>query len=103
MRNSGTFASKRITMGIIGLVMLVIVLFSSFYIASEANHDCRGEDCPICFCIQQCENTLRGVGSGITAQAAVIMPFLSILFAAAFIAAAASSDTLVSRKVRLND
>ena len=103
MRNSSTAKVLRITAGIMGLMMLFIVLFSAFYIAAETDHDCCGEDCPICACIHQCENTLRGFGDGTAVQSAVVAPVILILFAAAFIIAAVSQDTLVSRKVRLNN
>ncbi len=103
MRNSSTSKVLRITAGIMGLMMLFIVLFSSFYIAAEADHDCCGEDCPICACIHQCENTLRGIGDRAAVRFAVVAPVILILFAAAFVIAAVSQDTLVSRKVRLNN
>ncbi len=94
---------KRIAAGIMGILMLFIMLFSAFYIAAETDHDCSGEDCPVCVCIQQCENTLRVIGDGISASSSVIIPFLLILLAAALIVTAVPSDTLISRKVRLNN
>ena len=103
MHNSSTSKVLRITAGIMGLMMLVIVLFSAFYIAAEANHDCCGEGCPICACIHQCENTLRGFGDGTAVQSAVVAPVILILFAAAFAVTAVCQYTLVSRKVRLNN
>lgn len=98
-----TVPGVHVTAIIIGLMMLVLVLFSSFYIAAEADHDCCGEDCPICVCIHQCENILRGIGDGTVVQSAAVAPVILILFAAAFVIAAVSRDTLVSRKVRLNN
>ena len=83
--------------------MLVIVLFSASFIAAEADHDCSGDDCPICACIQQCENTLRQIGSCAVGQSAVIIPailfFISVLFSACIY----RQETPVSRKVRLNN
>nr|MCR5719967.1 hypothetical protein [Lachnospiraceae bacterium] len=76
MRNSSTSKVSRITAGIMGLMMLVIVLFSSFYIAAEADHDCCGEDCPICDCIHRCENTLRGIGDGAAVRSAAVAPVI---------------------------
>ena len=64
MRCSKLTEHKRIAAGILGMLILLIMLFSSIYIASEVNHECRGEDCPICVCIQQCENTLHSIGNG---------------------------------------
>lgn len=51
--------SKRIISGSIAFLMLAVMLFSAFYITAEAEHDCSGHDCPICVCIQQCENMLQ--------------------------------------------
>ena len=30
-------------------VVIFVVLISSFFVAAETNHDCTGEDCPICY------------------------------------------------------
>ncbi len=103
MRDSKGSAIIRITACIMGLMMLVIMLFSAFYIAAEADHECSGEDCPICACIQQCENTLRSIGDGISVSSSVIIPFLFVLLGAVLFVIAVSSDTLISRKVRLNN
>ena len=93
---------KRIAAGIMGIVMLVIVLLFSFYVAEEADHDCTGDDCPICACMQQCESVLHQVGDGtvqVSVAAPVVFLFLFVLFSVRGIA----QETLVSRKVRLND
>ncbi len=95
--------SKKVAAGIIAFMMLVVILFSVFFIAAEARHDCSGENCPICACIQQCENTLNQLGDGIVCQADVIIPAI-ILFAAIFFSARTfCQDTLITRKVRLNN
>ena len=48
MQDLKLLKAKRVATGIMALMMLVVVLFSFFYIAVEAGHDCRGENCPIC-------------------------------------------------------
>lgn len=103
MRNSSKSKALRIAAGIMGLMMLVLVAFSAFYIAAEADHDCCGEGCPICACIHHCENTLRGIGDGTAVRTAIVAPVILFLLAAAFIIPAVSLDTLISRKVRLNN
>lgn len=43
-----------------GAVLLVFaLLFSVFFIVSEADHNCIGEDCPICHQIQTCQKLLE--------------------------------------------
>lgn len=85
------------------VMMLVVMLFSSFFIAAHADHDCTGEDCPICACIQQCENTIRGIGSSITAESAVIIPVLISLLIISLGVPSFQRDTPVSAKIRLNN
>lgn len=34
--------------------VIFVVLISSFFVAAETNHDCTGEDCPICYEISVC-------------------------------------------------
>ena len=93
----------RITAGIMAVMMLVVMFVSSFFIAAHADHDCTGEDCPICACIHQCENTIRGAGSDITVMSAVIIPVLISLLLMSFGVPSFQWDTPVSVKVRLNN
>ncbi len=103
MHKSSASGIFRITAAITGLMMLVMVLFSAFYIAAESDHECCGEDCPICACIHQCENTLHGIGDGTAVRSAAATPVILVLLAAAFAIPAVSQDTLISGKVRLNN
>ena len=62
-----------------------------------------GEDCPICACIQQCKNTIRGIGGGITAASAVIILVLISQLIISLGVPSFQRDTPVSTKVRLNN
>ncbi|MBR1860716.1 MAG: hypothetical protein IJ796_02490 [Lachnospiraceae bacterium] len=84
-------------------VVLFVMFFSVFFIASEAHHECSGEDCAICDVIAVCESTIRQIGGArvfaITALFAAVTALLSI---------GRSVDrfvfsTPVSVKVRLNN
>ncbi len=94
---------KRITAGILVMFIFFTMLFSAFCIAAEADHDCTGEDCPICACIQQCENTLHQIGDGIALQAAVIIPVIFIFLCISLFTLGLPRETPVSGKVRLNN
>ncbi len=103
MHDSQTSVKRRIAAGVTAFVMLVIMLFSAFYIAAEADHDCAGEDCPVCACIQQCETRMRVFGEGAGVQLSAVIPVLFVLLISSFLSAASfAADTLVSQKVRLN-
>ncbi len=84
---------------------LVFVLFaSSAYIIHEANHDCTGEDCPVCQMIAVNLSVLRlSVIAGLASTA--IRALLNLFRSHQ---RAERSDfpffgTLVSLKIRLND
>ncbi len=94
---------NRIAAGIMALLMLFIMLFSVFYIAAESDHDCTGEDCPICACIGQCENTLHQIGDVIASCAVVILPIIYMHVSICLFAVIFPQETLVSIKVRLNN
>ena len=103
MLKSDISKSKRIASGVIAALMLFVLLFSASYIAAEADHDCTGHDCPICACIQQCENTLQQIGSGVATQVAVALPILFTFLLGAVWTFCVQMETPVTRKVRLNN
>lgn len=96
-------SNKRFVVGIIAAMMLFVVLFSSFFIAVESAHDCTGEDCPICSCIQQCENTLRNIGNGLLPAHMDFSPIILFMIASVLVVSEVQIHSLVSKKVRLNN
>lgn len=60
---------KRIFTLLLAVAVLFVMLFSAFYIAVEAHHDCTGEDCPVCTLICLCRNTLKNLSLAICAAA----------------------------------
>ncbi len=98
--DSGT---RKIPALILSLLLSAVVLFSAFYIVAEAQHECSGEDCPICVCIHQCERTLRQIGQGIVYFAAVFAAAVLTFLLAFSPVDSFLRKTPVSIKVRLND
>jgi hypothetical protein len=85
------------------VMILFVMMFSAIFIVFHTDHDCTGEDCPVCACLQQCENILHGAGDGSQFTASGIIPFVLIT---GFILVSSSiviSDTPVSAKVRMNN
>ena len=97
---------KKIVAGVLAILLLSVLLFSAFFIAFEAHHDCSGEeDCSICYCIEQCGRAILQVRFGYGSAARTIVSlFLFLLTVASFqFATVFTHETLVSRKVQLND
>lgn len=86
------------------LGLIVALVASSAYIIHEANHDCAGEDCPVCQMIAVNLSVLRLSVIAVLA----LMTILSLLnlFRSPHQAEHSAfpfSGTLVSLKIRLND
>ena len=94
---------KKVVSALLALLLMLSLFFSVFFIAVEADHDCTGEDCPICCQIQNCENLLKNMA---TVPAAVYLA-TGILFAlylcASYVNAPIYHITLVSLKVKLSN
>ena len=102
MCNSMNENIKRITAGILGIMMLFVVMFSAFFLAAEVDHDCSGEDCPICACIEQCEQTLHSFAGGKVFLLIALLPLLLLVLFTADYSPVILRDTPISRKIRLN-
>ncbi len=47
------------------LMLMICILSSVCFIAAEAEHDCIGEDCPVCASLLQCEELVQKLGTWI--------------------------------------
>lgn len=97
MRTENSVTKRIATLA--GLMLILAMTFSVFYIAIESNHHCEDDDCPICMCIQLCKSIIQ---SGANSVALECSPFLLILPVIIF-TAYFTIDTPVSKRVRLNN
>ena len=94
---------KKTASFVICILLVFITAASLFYIIKEENHNCTGEDCPVCACIHQAEQTLRNLGTGNIGNAVVstLPVWNGILLPVCLFCVYTTS--VVSQKVRLND
>lgn len=52
---------KHVIAIVIAIVFVTVIIFSSAYIVAEADHNCSGEHCPICYQIEICQNTIKAL------------------------------------------
>lgn len=87
---------------VLAFLMIVFFAFSVFFIAHEADHECIGEECPICEQIVICEKTLEELGSGIIAITIIIATvFGGVYKLLCFDENRAKKDSLVSLKIEM--
>ena len=95
--------NRKKNIAVIACVLFVFVTLASlFYIAKEENHQCTGEDCPICACIRQAEQIVKNVGTAVnySVTAGLILVRRSGILATGCLCVLCI--TLVSQKVRLD-
>ena len=96
-RYTKTFAA------ITAIAMLLVILLAGIFIALEADHDCEGEDCPVCECMEQCQSTLNQLGSVSVTGMAVLFPILLLIASGIHFVRVVRRETPVSIKVQLNN
>lgn len=57
--NSRTDSKLNRLRAVLTAVFIAFTVFSVFFVAAEAGHDCSGDDCPICFVIQVAELNVK--------------------------------------------
>ena len=88
---------------LLAVIILVITAFSSFYIIRESHHDCAGTSCPICTVIAQCETNIRQISTGHITAITIMAVICHMLAVISVVACNSVVQTLITRKVRLND
>jgi len=54
--------ARRLLSGACAALLLISLVASSFFIAFESDHDCDGDDCPICLQLNACLDNLHQTG-----------------------------------------
>ena len=94
---------NRLIASVLALTVVLVMLFSVCFVIAEADHDCIGEDCPICYQINICENALRSIG--FVAIAVIFAGFLGLFVIAVptLSKKQANNTSLVTLKVKLSN
>ncbi len=94
---------NRILASILAVAFVIVMLFSVCFIVAESNHICIGEDCPICYQISICENTLKTIGLAGFEIGVTALSLSLTAVSPCSVRLASLTDSLVSLKVKLSD
>ena len=94
--------SKRVFAVLVAAILLVSLFFAAFLIAENLDHDCKGEHCPVCECLQLCEAILHQTGIGWIPVICVILAIAAAIEAGLDLRAAFVPRDLITLKIRLN-
>lgn len=95
--------NKLIITAVIVPVIICALFFSMYYIASEADHDCCGGDCPICAEINLFQNVINQIGAGFLLKVIEAFLFLAVVSESASAIDYLCFATLVTHKIRMNN
>ena len=93
---------KRIA-AFLAVTILLVLLFSAAFIATEADHDCAGENCPICAQIAVCQNLLKTFSLAVCIAAFPAVVSYMLCRGSFACADVIPRNTLVSLKVKLTN
>ena len=94
---------KKILSFVAILATVLLVQFSSAYMAEHAFHHCDNQEhCPVCSVINQCDNNIRTVGASLLLAACLVLIFSDIFAERNDYKYQSVQTTLVSQKVRLD-
>ena len=94
---------SRILALVVAMAVLFVMLTSAFFIAAEADHNCDGDGCEICYQIDVCRAVLRGLALIVITAALAAVGCVALRCDFAARQEQARSCTLVSLKVKLSD
>ena len=94
---------NRIIAILLAVMVLFVMLYSALFIVAEVGHDCTGENCPVCYQINVCQNTLKNL-SFVVCAVVFSIAFTHILCRNTFVCTVSVQDnSLVALKVKLSD
>lgn len=67
---------KRICAFVTAFLVTAVLLLSGLFIVTHAEHECTGEDCPVCAELQACAATIRLITEAAGTGAVVIFAYM---------------------------
>jgi len=88
----------------VGVALLLgVQALSAAYLAHEADHECHGDHCPICFQIQHCIANFQLIGSGLESEPMRLEAPVASSDVFPVAAVKPPRITLISLKVRMDE
>ncbi len=84
-------------------ILLGFQVLSAAYVAHEADHDCCGEECPVCVQLQQCLANFQLTGSGLEAGTTGVSLPIIVADRIVPVEVLPQCRSLVAQKVQFNE
>ena len=94
---------KNIAALILAVIAVAVMLSSSLFIIEHADHDCIGEDCPICEQLYSCAQNLKNLSVALLVAASIVTLTFSLCNGMRRLASVYAPRTPVLLKVKLSN
>lgn len=95
--------NKRVTAIAACFIIVVSITVMTSFVIEFSDHDCSGNDCPICALMLQFTETLRHIGNGTDASCSADAAAVFLVAGTVIVLAAAAGGTnLIEHKVRMD-
>jgi len=84
-------------------LLLILFIFSGYYIAAENGHECHEEECPVCALLEVCEAVLSNIGSALPMLGLTSIVYIIYARAEKLISEAIPERSPVEEKIRMNN
>ena len=95
--------TKRILAMLMAVAIFAVMLSSALFLAEEANHNCIGDGCQICFQMNVCRGILKSLSLALHASVAALAVAYILCGDFGSREESASQVTLVTLKVKLSN
>ncbi len=94
---------KRILAFLLSICLVAIITCSMVFIVTHINHNCSGEDCPICAEIQVAEAVIHRFSTAVAVLICCGAAFATISHIDSHFQCFIQANTLINKKVRMDD
>lgn len=94
---------KRVIALLTAVVLLAVLIFSLTFVVSHLDHDCTGEDCPVCAEIGAALNVIRVISGAAACAACVFLLYNLKENISLFLGRSVCLVSLIRLKIRMNN
>ena len=94
---------KKMLTALMTVILVMSVFVSLVYVIEEADHECSGNDCPVCMTLSICRRNIQGIVT-ITAVGVILIFTLHTVLQSCIICTAENNGlSLIRQKIRMNN
>jgi len=95
--------ATKILKAVLGVFVVLSIALTLLFVALESHHDCEGEACPVCACLEECVDNIKGFSNSLPILSAVLAAFTAVVLCSLAVSEGLVYKTPITVKVRMNN